>query len=191
MNPLASASDLVSNSYDAAAVEGALAWATSVISSYCNRNFDLVTGDVVVLSPYRGSVLLPNFPVVDVTSVEAYIPSDAGMSWVALEDYSWVASTGLLFDTSGLPGTHVGVSSFTWPWLPGSLRVTYDHGYASVPTDIRDVCVRIATQYLENPVMMVQRSVGDMSARFSGAAGPVIGAMDRSILDRYAHVGVS
>jgi len=189
---LASSSDFVSNSYDAAAVEGAISWATSLIASYCNRNFDLVTGDTVTISPYRGTALLPQFPVVNVSSVYGYLPSTsgAGMAWTALTNYQWVASTGLMYDTTGLPGTQVSVGP-SWPWLPGSLRVTYDHGFATVPQELTDVCVRLATQYLENPTMMVSRRVGDMEARFSGSSGGTVSALDRTILDRYANVGVS
>lgn len=192
MTALASSSDFVSNSYDASAVTRAINWATSLIASYCNRNFDLVTGDTVTVSPIRGSAFLPQFPVVSVSSVYGYLPSTsgAGMAWTALTNYQYVASTGLIYDTTGLPGTQISVGP-SWPWLPGSLRVTYDHGYASVPQDLTDVCVRLATQYLENPTMMVSRRVGDMEARFSGSSGGTVSKIDKIILDRYVNVGVS
>jgi hypothetical protein len=192
MIPLAEASDLISNSYDPAAVDGALSWATSVISGYCNRNFDLVTGDVVVVDPFQGSAMLPEFPVVAVTLVEAYMadPNGNGMAWQSLTNYGWVASTGLIYDTAGLPGTVWSVGP-SWPSLPGSLRVTYSHGYTSVPQPLKDVCVRLAQQYLENPAMMIQRKVGDTEARFSGSAGVALTEIDRSVLDRYATAGLS
>ena len=190
--PLASASDLVSDVYDAAAVDGAISWASSVIAGYCNRDFDLVTGDIVFIDPFRGSALLPEFPVVNVSAVSALLPSltGGGMVWTALTNFAWVAGNGLLYDTTGLPGT-TWTTGYSWPWLPGSLQVTYDHGYAVTPQPLVDVCVRLAQQYLENPAMMVQRRVGDMEARFSGSAGPQLSAMDRAVLDRYVNVGVS
>jgi hypothetical protein len=189
---LAETSDLVSNSYDSAAVDGALAWASSVIEGYCNRNFNLVTGEVVILDPYRGSAILPDFPVVAVTSVEAFLPDVSGpnMSWVTLTNFGWTPHTGFLYDTTGLPGT-TWSGGPSWPWLPGSLRVTYTHGYATVPQPVKDVCVRLAQQYLENTGMMVQRRVGDMEARYSGSAGVDISPIDRNILDGYSDVGVS
>lgn len=192
MKPLASSSDFVSNSYDAVAVENAISWATSLIAGYCNRNFDLVTGDVVTLTPAKNAAMLPETPVVSVASVYAYLPNTngGGMAWVPLTNYGWVASTGVLYDTTGLPGTHW-TSGPSWPWLPGSLRVTYDHGYTTPPSELKDVCVRLAQQYLENPTLLVQRGVGDVHARFSGSAGVNVNAMDRAILDRYANVGVS
>jgi len=191
---LAEDSDLVSNSYDSTAVEGALSWATSVITGYCDRNFDLVTGDVVTIDPNRDSALLPQFPVVSVTSVYGYLPnpdSPGGMAWIALTNYNWVASTGLIYNTTGLPGTVWSVGP-SWPWLPGSLRVTYSHGYATIPQPLKDVCVRLAQQYLENPAQTVQRRVGDMESRFAGNSGVIdLSSLDRSILDRYVNVGVS
>lgn len=194
MNPLASVSDFVSSFPDSdEAVQNAIEWATSVIANYCNRNFDLVTGDEVTISPSRGAALLPETPVANVTSVYAYLPDSVnggGMAWIPLTNYKWVASTGILYDTTGLPGTRW-TAGPSWPWLPGSLRVTYDHGYATPPKDLTNVCVRLAQQYLENPMLMVQRGVGDVHARFSGSAGVMLNALDKAILDRYANVGVA
>lgn len=191
MNPLASPSDFVSNSYDDTAVQNAISWATSLIGAYCNRNFDLVTGDVVTLTPSRGTALLPETPVVSVSAVQGYLPDTMGngMTWVSLTNYQWTNS-GILYDTTGLPGTHWNTGP-SWPWLPGSLRVTYSHGFATIPRDLTNVCVRLSQQYLENPTLMVQRGVGDIHGRFSGSAGVVLNALDRAILDRYANLGVS
>lgn len=193
MNPLASPSDFISNFPDSQeAVQNAIDWATSVIAGYCNRNFDLVTGDVVTLTPSRGAALLPEIPVATVSSVYGYLPdtNGGGMTWVQLTNYQWTSNTGILYDTTGLPGTRWNTGP-SWPWLPGSLRVTYDHGFATPPKDLTNVCVRLAQQYLENPMLMVQRGVGDVHARFSGSSGVVFTALDKAILDRYANVGVA
>lgn len=187
---LASASDLIADGYDSAKIEGALSWATSVIEGYCDRKLDLVTGDVVTITPRAGGGTLPNYPVVAVTLVEGYLPSDTGMAWRPITNYWLVADVGELYDTAGLPGS-TWDGSRSWPWIPGSLRVTYDHGYSPVPNDLRDVCARLAGQYLENPRLMIERRVGDMEARFSGSAGVLFGDMDRAVLDKYADVGVA
>lgn len=190
MTPLADPSDFVSSPYDEDVVEGAIDWATSVIAAYCNRNFDLVTGDQVTVTPTRGAAFLPETPVVSVTSVHGYLPGANGMTWTALTNYQWVAATGLIYDTTGLPGTNWNVGP-SWPWLPGSLRVVYSHGYAEPPADLRNVCVRLAQQYCENPTLMISRKVGDIETRYSSVSGAPIGPMDKAVLDRYAHVGVS
>lgn len=191
---LAGSSDLVADgdSYTADQIAGALTWATSVISGYCHRNFDLVTDETVVLTPQRKQALLPEYPVINVSAVLGYMPShDTGlMAWVTLTNYFWSPNDGLLYDTTGLPGT-VWMHGHSWPWLPGSLKVTYDHGYATVPQDLKDVCVRLAQQYLSNPDLMIERRVGDMEGRFSGSAGATFTDMDKAVLGRYCNVGVS
>lgn len=188
---LASPSDLIVDGYSTDQVTAALSWATSTIEGYCNRTFDLVTGDVVTITPRARGGLLPHYPVVQVTLVEGYLPTDEGMAWVPLIHYWVVAETGELFDTThAVPRTNFALAH-SWPWWPGSLRVTYDHGYAVIPVDLRDVCVRLAGQYLENPRLMIERRVGDMEARFSGSAGVLFGQMDKSILDRYCDTGVA
>lgn len=192
MTQLASSTDLIVDGFDSTAVDGALSWASSVIEGYCNRTFGLVTGDVVTITPRAGGGMLPQYPVVQVSLVEGYLPDlvNGGMAWQSMTNYWLVADTGLLYDTTGLPGT-TWSGGPTWPWIPGSLRVTYDHGYAVLPNDLKDVCVRLATRYLENPVGMVERRVGDMEARFSGSAGFMFDASDQAVLASYCETGVS
>lgn len=192
MTPLASSSDLVESSYDSGAIDGALSWATSFITGYCNRDFDLVTGDTVVVTPQSGSAQLPDYPVLAVSAVAGYLPDPlgSGMTWVTLTNFAFVPDTGLIYDTTGLPGT-TWTTGYSWPWLPGSLRVTFDHGYSTVPQPLVDVCARLAQQYLENPVGLMQRRVGDEEARFSGSAGVKLNDFDRVILDQYSNVGVA
>lgn len=189
---LASSSDLIDNSYAPADVAGALSWATSVIEGYCNRSLALVTGDTVRLTPQRGTGILPNYPVLGITLVEGYMLDLAtgAYAWVPITNYYSDDATGTIYNTTGLAGV-IWTGGPSWPWLPGSLRVTYDHGYDPIPNDLRDVCARLAGQYLENPRLMVQRRVGDMEGRFSGSAGVLFGATDRAVLDRYSNIGVA
>ena len=192
MTNLAVSSDLIVDSYDSDAVDRALSWATSVIEGYCNRTLGLVTGDVVRVTPKGGTGQLPNYPVVNVSLVEGYMlkADGTGYDWVPITNYYVDDDLGMVYNTAGLTGV-VWTGMRSWPWMPASLRVTYDHGYSVIPGDLKAVCVRLATQYLENPVLMVERRVGDMEARFSGSAGVALGAMDKAVLDRYSDVGVS
>lgn len=176
--------------YDAAAVTRALSFAQSEVQGYCNReSFDLVTNEVVHIdpAPYR-KALLPSVPVATVSLLRGLLPDPTGAStgftWVTLTNYRFVAETGLIYDTSG----EIGTSSWlgpTWPWLPGSLEVTYDHGYATIPQGLVDVACRFAQQYLENPALMMQRRVGEQEGRYAGSVGVVITELDKRILDRY------
>ncbi|RAV17629.1 hypothetical protein DQP57_00350 [Mycobacterium colombiense] len=185
--------------YDEASISQALSWAQSFIEEYCNRGdngFDVVEDDTVFIDPkpYR-QALLPEIPVVNVSEVQALLPSQTGggMVWTTLTNYAYVNDTGLIYDTTGEPGV---MQSFgpTWPWLPGSLKVTYDHGYETVPKSLINAAVRFAQQYLENPTLKLQRSIGDVNDRFAGntgGVGIVIDAFDERILDRYTLISIA
>jgi hypothetical protein len=180
--------------YDDSSVVRALQFAQDAVEGYCGRTFDLITNDVIITTPqqYR-TALLPYVPVVSITLVEGYIPNvngTSGMGWQALPNYAFVQDTGLIYDTTGQPGVSYSLGE-SWPRLPGSLRITYSHGYANVPSGIISVACRLAQQYLENPALQMQRRVGDQEARFSGSVGTVISALDQRIMDRYVDIGVS
>lgn len=180
------------DAYDDDDVTQALAWAESFVNGYCNRSFDVVTNDVAVLDPFGNhSAMLPMIPVIDVTLVEGYLPSTSGMAWVGLSNFWFKKDTGFIFDTTGLPGTVHNTGSYSWPWMPGSLRVTYSHGYDPVPADLVNVAGRLAKQWLENPGLRVQLKVGDIEERFNGSFGVTLGALDQAILDRYSLMSVA
>lgn len=185
--------------YDAPSVTQALSWAQSFVEDYCNRGsggFDLVTSDVVLCDPkpYHRA-MLPHVPVVNVTTVEGYLPSTtaSAMAWTALTNYGFDADTGRIWDTTGLPGTTISFGP-SWPWLPQSLRVTYDHGYATIPQDLINCACRFTQQYLENPSLLLQRGIGQLNDRFAGNTGDVgivINAFDQRIMDRYTFISIA
>lgn len=179
--------------YNSADVTQGLSWAQSLVESYCNRTFDEVTDDVVFVDPYYGKALLPGTPVVSVSSVQGYLPSptSGGMAWTALTNFKYASDTGLIYDTTGLPGTVWTSCTPSWPWLPGSLQVTYTHGYEVVPQPVVDVAVRLAQQYVTNPTQLVQFRTGSVEYRYSGAAGALVSEMDARVLDRYSVVSIA
>lgn len=190
----------ISSVYDDASVTQALAWAQSFVEDYCNvgeGGFDLVTGETVFIDPkpYR-QALLPSIPVVNVSQVQGLMPSSqdsGGMAWTTLTNYAFVGETGLIYDTTGEPGVSQSFGP-TWPALPGSLKVTYDHGYSTVPSGLINAACRFAQQYLENPALKLSRDVGDVHDRFAGntgGVGIVINAFDERILDRYTLISIA
>lgn len=115
-----------------------------------------------------------------------------GLVWTTLTNYRWVKDTGEIYDTTGQPGVRW-ITGPSWPWVPGGLQVTYDHGYATVPQGLINVACRFAQQYLENPALLLQRDVGDLHDRFAGntgGVGIVINDFDKYIMDRYRLVGI-
>lgn len=175
--------------YDDPSVSRALAWAQSFIVEYCNQSFDLVTDDIVIIDPlpYR-QALLPSVPVATVTAVQGLLPSiGGGIGWTDLTNFAFVGETGLVYDTSGQPGT-TWTSGYSWPWLPGSLKVTYTHGYSSVPQALIDTGCRLTQQYLENPTLQMQRKTGEEEGRYAGSTGVVLNKMDQIILGRHMDI---
>lgn len=185
--------------YDDASITQALSWAQSFVEEYCNRGEDGFdeTADVTEFvdpADYR-QALLPNIPVVDVSEVQALLPSltGGGLVWTTLTNYAFVGDTGLLYDTTGGPGVSWNLGP-SWPRLPGSLQVTFTYGYSTVPKALINAACRFAQQYLENPALLLQREVGSFNERYagnSGGVGIVINAFDERILGRYTLVSIA
>ncbi len=125
----------LSISGDAAALR-AIEGATAAIQNYCRQQLVFVANDVVTLRSRGQEVLiLPETPVSAVASVV-----ENGTALVFDQDYTWTES-GLLWRWSrGWPW------SVTYPSIPGSVVVTYSHGYAVIPQPIREVCIRAASR---------------------------------------------
>lgn len=184
--------------YDQPSITQALAWAQSFVEDYCNRGdhgFDLVTSDVVLCDPKPyGRAMLPRVPVANIETVEAWLPSadSSTMAWTTLTNYSYDADTGRIWNTTGLPGTTLSFGP-SWPWLPQSLRVTYDHGFATIPSDLVNATCRFAQQYMENPALLLQRGMGQINDRYAGntgGVGIVINEFDMRIMDRYTLMSI-
>lgn len=180
--------DNLTTPYADADIAQTLSWAQSMVETYCNRNFDLVT-EIRTVDPSHGRGLLPNAPVTAVTLVEGWLPDGVtgGMTWTTLVNYAYESDTGLIYDTTGLPGTVWTSMGFSWPWLPESLRVTYSHGFATIPQPIIDVSVRLALQSLANPNQLIEGRVGQVEFR----RGAAISDMDAMILDRFSVVSIA
>jgi hypothetical protein len=113
-----------------------------------------------------------------------------GLVWTQVFNYTFIADTGVIYDTSGLTGNYsTGIT--TWPNSKGGLKVIYDFGYDIVPQPLIDSSCRLAQQYLENPTLQVSRSIGDINGRFSGSGGIQLNPMDKEILGRFADIGIS
>lgn len=146
-------------------VEAALSWASGAVEAYCERDFTYKANDVVLVDPFpaRRSAQLPNPPVTAVTLVEGYMRNINGaMSWQTLTNYRWTAD-GLLYDTTGEPGTDVSALP-SWPSAPKSLRVTYTHGFVDPPQPVVDAVLKAAAAYLSNPFANTRRRVGEVES---------------------------
>ncbi|MEU3665750.1 hypothetical protein [Streptomyces virginiae] len=116
----------------------ALASASAVIRSWTRQSITQVIDDVVTLRVLHDyELILPQRPVASVSQVR--------VNGLTLLD--WVLSGDRLLRTGGwrrLPGTT------TYP-DPGLVEVTYTHGYAEIPDEVRAVCIDLAAMTLTNP----------------------------------------
>ncbi|CAM5247716.1 hypothetical protein SSPIM334S_06287 [Streptomyces spiroverticillatus] len=67
-----------------------------------------------------------------------------------------------------------------------AVTVTYTHGYASVPGDVRAVVLTLAARVLNNPTDLRQESVGSVSVTYAAETiGASLAPADRDLLGRY------
>lgn len=175
--------------------------ASAAVRGYCGQQFDRVLGDVVLIDPRpNGTAQLPEMPVTAVTQVQAWMPDNNNVwGWQTLSypgRYGW-ATRGLLWDATVIMPPIVPLQSLelpapTWPSLPASLKVTYDHGYAPIPAEIQAIVTRLAAQFASNPAFLQSRKVGEVGYVYGTFPGGVmLRDIDRKILDRYTVQEVS
>jgi hypothetical protein len=181
----------IAANYDPTSIDAALSWASSSVEAYCERRFTQVLADVQVVDPMwpQRTALLPDPPVTAVSLVEAWMPHNGVMAWVTLTNYNF-QTDGLMWDTTGQAGAfNIPGDCISWPVLPKSLRVTYDHGYVvsggspNLPQPIIDAVIRAAAGYLANPYNLTERKVGDATYRWSERERTSL--LDDSLLGNY------
>lgn len=144
---------------DAAAVF-LLKVASGMIRAYLDQTVTFVQDDVEYVDPVNASfVALKELPVVAVTQVE--ISSDGGLTWTSVPAGAYKVSrrTGTITVRQG--------SSVRWPDDEESWRVTYSHGYQSVPAELSGVCCGLAARYYSTPVAVDMERVGQRQVKYN------------------------
>ncbi len=178
-----------------ARADALLADASALIRGYTKQDFEQVEDDVVELPVAGAFIRLPQRPVTAVSSVVAlgYAPvpdltlPEGTWGWDGIDQVEiypvasdvWVSLPETLYDTGG----------------PGTYRITYDHGYATIPADVVAVCCRMVLAVLLAPTMtegLVQERIGQYSYQYGQAPGQAspgatvrLGDDDRDVLSRY------
>jgi hypothetical protein len=171
-------SDLPSGQDEATRQQTALAQATDLIrGALGGQRITLVTDDVVVLpGPGRRLLQLPQKPIVSVTSV-------------AIGSATFTEGTDYEVDAELNALARLG---YSWP-RGGVVRVTYTHGYDTVPEELARLCGRIADRILDGTLgaRSVQESIGtkQTSVTFHSLAlagdDSVFALADQRLLDGY------
>jgi hypothetical protein len=148
----------------------ALDLATAAIQAEAGQQLTQAT-ETITLSPIGAVVLLPELPVQTVTAVV--------VAGVTLDPADYTVSTlGILRRADGAA------------WA-GDVTVTYAHGHATIPDDLRAVCLQAAARVLANPGAVQAESVGAYSVTYArpgsdgSGAGVLLAADERALVRRY------
>ena len=150
-------------------VETLLEEAADLIKSETGQEITAGVSTLTLYAAGRRTLRLPQLPV---TAVTVTVDS---LLWVADTDYWWTAD-GFLWRTN----PHA-----VWD---GPVEVTYSHGYATVPEDIKRLNAALALSMLQDRAGIRSVSLGNASVTYlRSATGDVasLTADHRRILDRY------
>ena len=148
----------------------ALASATEAIRQYCDQFLSLVVDDDTIIDGSGSdTVLLPEFPVIDVDTV---VDLNTDVEMEAPADYVFEAAAGMLVRRNGV-----------WPIERLSISVKYTHGYSRIPPDIQMVCVAIAARAVAQDGAE-HEGTGTFNETYAGQPGTIT-KDERRILDRY------
>lgn len=117
--------------------QAALDTATAEIKAWTGQTIEQAS-DTVVLDPNAaGVVFLPQVPVTAVSAV-----SVDGTALTVASDVDWYSYGALYRD-----------DNTTWGTERQTVSVTYTHGYATIPDDLKRVCVKRAARILAIPML--------------------------------------
>lgn len=154
--------------------------AIDMVQTLSEQDFIQVTSETVALDGTGTDVLL--LPQVPVTAAGTVVVN--GGTLTSGTDYS-VTERGHLIRTEGTASW----SSWStapvayWPQGRQNVRVTYDHGYGTVPADVRVVALSIAARMITQGGAVFE-TVGPVSRRYA-AASTELTSGERMILRKY------
>ncbi len=126
--------------------------AAGIIQAETRQTLSLVTNDTVSLAGLAADVFLPQSPVVSVGAVTAAYFAVPPVAYAVNLDYS--VRGGMLSWRRG-------------GWWPDTVNVTYTHGYAVIPSDVKAACVAIAAESYQLPGGLLEQ-VDDYVPRLAG-----------------------
>lgn len=158
--------------------------ATGLVAEELDQALDYVADDELeVLGHGSAVILLPELPVVEVSSVTETYPAGSPSSLVA--DYDWLLESGHDGRIGVLRRLPRGA---VWP-TDATITVVYSHGYGGagaipMPAGLKLIVLRVAARGMVNPAGNRQETIGRYSYTVD-TAGVVLSAGDLEDLDRY------
>lgn len=136
-----------------------LSVASGMIRRYLEQDITVTANDVEYADPVNGQmVLLRQLPVTSVSLVET---TTDGVTWVTVDpsNYTVARKTGVV---AARPWTGI-----EWGSDPESWRVTYTHGYATVPDELNGVCCSIASRFYATPAGIDMERTGQRQVKYN------------------------
>jgi hypothetical protein len=158
--------------------------ASGTVRAATGMGFSAVAGDTAVLMADSADgpwLTLPARPVTGVTAVE--------MGGVPLAVGTWTLYGHRLYRPGGW-GSYGGVyvANASTGWLsPSLVTVTYNHGYAVIPDDVKAATLAVAAELIANPQGLTAEDIDDYRWRRDATAGsstPAVTALE-TVVRRY------
>jgi hypothetical protein len=153
---------------DETAAQQALDIASGVVRTYCGHSISQILNDDIKLDGTGTNiVMLPAIPVNGIDLIE--------VNDEELEDtkYAW-SKKGFVKRTDGI----------LWPTLPNSIRIIYNHGFATIPDAILGVVLSLAGRIVDGSSGIKQETIGSYSVTYADPS-PVLRANEQNALDAY------
>lgn len=159
--------------------------ASGMVRDYLKQQVDYVVDDVVELDPINGAYIqLPEMPVASVTLLEILDATVTPAVWTTADPSTYTVSTRLGI-IAGLPGCGV-----YWPSQPGTWRVTYTHGFETVPDSLLGVVLGVAARAYSSPASIEQERIGGYQVKYAvESAG--FSALELKTLNRYKDASIA
>ena len=155
--------------------------ASGMVRDYLQTDLDHTVDDVHVLDPEEGAfVTLGESPILEISKLEIY----DGTTWTVVPKTEYVASPRL-----GIVSA-VKTSMITFPKRPETWRVTFTHGFETIPPTIVGVVLGIAARFFTAPDGITSESLGGYSVSYAGP-GEGFTKMEQTALARYKNPRIS
>ncbi len=161
--------------------------ASGAIRAYTNQTISQVTTTAVMPGNHSEKLELPERPVTAVTTVligDTTIPVDTDYVWDGAHTlYRGTKVDGVL----SVNGPDYLINGWgDWGGPAAKVTVTYTHGFAIIPNDVKGVCLALAARSLQSPDGVNSESVGSYSVSYSRTGGAVsLLTEEKALLNRY------